>query len=108
MARADINRYRGDTKDLVMKLTQDKQIFDLTGFSAVLGVNVEENPTEDNCAFKATATADAAAGTLTFPFAAEDVNRVGDFYYDVQLTDGAGKISTIRKGKMIFSQDISK
>lgn len=50
MARTDINRYRGDTKDLVMKLTQNKEIFLLTDFSAVLGVNSEENPTEDNCA----------------------------------------------------------
>ena len=108
MARTDINRYRGDTKDLVMKLTQDKAIFPLTDFSAVLGVNSEENPIEDNCAFKAIATIDAVAGTLTFPFTEEDVDRVGDFYYDVQLTDGAGKISTIRKGKIVFAQDITK
>ena len=108
MARTDINRYRGDTKDLVLKLTQDKQVFDLTDFSAVMGVNIEENPTEDNCAFKATAVVDTAVGTLIFPFAAEDVDRVGEFYYDVQLTDGAGKTSTIRKGKMVFSQDITK
>ena len=108
MARTDINRYRGDTKDLVLKLTQNKDIFPLTNFSAVLGVNSEENPTEDNCAFKSTAAVDAAAGTLTFPFAVEDVDRVGDFYYDVQLTDDAGKTSTIRKGKMIFAQDITK
>ena len=108
MARTDINRYRGDTKDLVMKLTQNKEIFPLTNFSAVLGVNSEENPTEDNCAFKATAAVDATAGTLTFPFAVEDIDRVGEFYYDVQLTDGIGKTSTIRKGKMIFAQDITK
>ena len=108
MARTDISRYRGDTKDLVLKLTQDKQVFDLTDFSAVLGVNVEENPTEDNCAFKSIAVVDPVPGTLAFSFAVEDVDRVGDFYYDVQLIDGAGKTSTIRKGKMVFVQDISK
>ena len=108
MARTDINRYRGDTKDLVLKLTQDKQVFDLTGFSAVMGVNSEENPTEDNCVFQSTAAVDVTLGTLTFPFAAGDVDRIGEFYYDVQLTDGAGKISTIRKGKFIFAQDITK
>jgi len=108
MARTDINRFRGDTKDLVLKLTQNKQVFDLTGFSAVLGVNSEENPIEDNCAFKTIASVDAAAGTLTFPFSVEDADRVGDFYYDIQMTDGAGKISTIRKGKVVFVQDITK
>ena len=108
MARTDINRYRSDTKDLVLKLTQNKEIFSLTDFSAVLSVNIEENPTEDNCAFKATATVDAATGTLTFPFAGEDIDRVGDFYYEVQLTYGAGKTNTIRRGKMVFAQDITK
>ena len=108
MARTDINRYRGDTKDLVLKLTQNKQVFDLTDFSAVLGVNIEENPTEDNCVFKSMATVDAATGALTFPFAVEDVDRIGDFYYDIQLTDGSGKTSTIRKGKIVFTQDITK
>ena len=51
---------------------------------SVLGVGVEENPTEDNCAFKATAAVDAAAGMLTFQLeAVEDVDRAGDFHYDV-------------------------
>ena len=108
MARAEINRYRGDTKNLVMKLPQNKAIFPLSGISAALGVDSEENPTEDNCDFNSMAAIDAASGTLTFPFATEDVDRVGDFYYDVQLTDGAGKISTIRKGKIVFVQDITK
>ena len=74
----------------------------------MLGVNSEEKPIEDNCNIKSIAVIDAAAGTLTFPFSVEDVDRVGDFYYDTQLTDGAGKISTIRKGRMVFTQDITK
>ena len=45
---------------------------------------------------------------LTFPFVTGDANLVGDYYYDVQLTDSAGQTSTIRKGKIIFAQDITK
>jgi hypothetical protein len=71
-------------------------------------VNSKENPIEDNCTFKSTAAVDAAVGTMTFPFTTEDVDQVGDFYYDVQLADGAAKNSTIRKGKMVFAQDITK
>ena len=41
-----------------------------------------------------------AEGTLTFPFTTDDADRVGDD--DVELIDGAGKISTIRKGEMVF------
>ena len=108
MARTDINRYRGDTKDLVLKLTQNKRVFDLAGFSAVLSVINEENPTSGSYEFQSNAVADEVAGTLTFPFISSDVDLVGDFYYDIQLTDGAGKISTIRKGRMVFTQDITK
>jgi len=108
MARTDINRFRGDTKDLVLKLTQDKQVFDLTGFSAVLSVSSDENPATADYEFQSNAVVNATDGSLVFPFVAGGVDLVGDFYYDIQLTDGAGKISTIRKGKMVFSQDISK
>ena len=108
MARTDINRFRGDTKDLVLKLTQDKQVFDLTGFSAVLSVSSDENPETADYEFQSNAVVSATAGSLSFPFATGDVDLVGDYYYDIQLTDGTGKISTIRKGKMVFSQDISK
>ena len=108
MARTDINRFRGDTKDLVLRLTQDKQAFDLTGFSAVLSVSSDENPTTADYEFQSSAVVNATEGLLTFPFVAGDVDLVGDFYYDIQLTDSAGKISTIRKGKMVFTQDISK
>jgi len=108
VARTDINRFRGDTKDLVLKLTQDKQVFDLTGFSAVLSVSSDENPTTADYELQSNAVANVAEGSLAFPFAAADVDLVGDYYYDIQLTDSAGKISTIRKGKMLFSQDITK
>ncbi len=108
MARTDINRYRGDTKNLILKLTQNKQVFDLTGFSAKLSVSAEEEPIGSVYAFQLTATIDSVNGTLTFQIAEENVDLIGDFYYDIELTDGAGKTSTIRKGKMVFAQDITK
>ena len=88
--------------------TQDKQVFDLNGFSAVLSVSSDENPTTADYEFQWNAVVDATEDLLVFPFAIGDVDLVGDYYYDIQLTDGAGKLSTIRKGKMFFLQDISK
>jgi hypothetical protein len=108
MARTDINRYRGDTKDLVMRLTQNKEVFPLTDFGAKLSVSVDENPTAGTYVLQADAVVDVAGGTLTFPFPTDKVDLLGDHYYDVQLTDGAGKTNTIRKGKMVFAQDITK
>ena len=37
--------------------------------------------------------------SLTFPFATEDVDLVGDYYYDIQLTDGVVKPVRFAKGK---------
>ena len=108
MARTDITRYRGDTKDLVFKLTQNKEIFPLTGCSAKLSVSSEENPTTAPDQFTSVATINAAEGKLEFPMPPADVDLVGNYYYDVQLTDGDSKISTIRKGKLTFNQDITK
>jgi len=89
-------------------LTQDKQVFDLTGFSAVLSVSSDENPATADYEFQSNAVVNATEGSLAFSFGSGDVDLVGDFYYDIQLTDSTGKISTIRKGKMVFSQDITK
>ena len=108
MARTAIERYRGDTKDLVIKLTQDSVVFDLTGFSAILSVSADENPTGSTYILLSTATIDTTAGRLTFEFGPGDVDQIGDYYYDIELTDAAGKTSTIRKGPLKFLQDISK
>ena len=46
--------------------------------------------------------------TADIDVAVEDVDRVGDFYYDIQLIDGVGKTSTIHKWNIISTQDITK
>ena len=74
----------------------------MTGFSAILSVSGDENPTTADYEFQSNIVVNATAGSLTFPFVAGDVDLVGDYYFDIQLTDGAGKISTIRKGKVVF------
>jgi hypothetical protein len=33
---------------------------------------------------------------------------VGEFYFDIEVTDAAGYIDTPVKGRMIFNQDITK
>jgi hypothetical protein len=108
MAAIEIPRFRGDTKDLVLKLKKDGEIFPLDGSSAILSVSKEKAPELADYVFQSIASIDVAEGSLTFTFSDEDVNVVGKHYYDVQLTDAAGKISTILKGPMPFEQDITK
>lgn len=103
-----IKRKRGDTKDLKLTLTQDGVIYPLTGCTALLSVNSKKEPTTNDYLFQSIAAIDIPTGVLTFPFTDEDVNHVGDFYYDVQITDGSGKKSTILEGKWTLKQDITK
>ena len=49
-----------------------------------------------------------AGFTLTANDAAMQTDRVGDFYYDVQMVDGAGRKRTIVSGKYKYAQDITK
>jgi len=105
---SDIKRYRGDTKDLVLILTKNKDVFPLTGCTATMSVAETKEPTGDDYTFQSVATIDIPLGTLTFPFTVEDADNLGDFYYDVELVDALGKISTILKAKLKFTQDITK
>ena len=51
----------------------------------------------------------AASGTVEFvPLTANADQLPADYYYDIQMTDGAGRIKTIEKGKYTYTQDISK
>ena len=109
MATTTINRFRGDTKDLVLFLTdKDDEIFDITGATATFSVSEDKDPSTANYKFQSSATIDIAAGSLTFEFTDIQVDLVGNFFYDVQLLDVAGKKSTILKGKIKFEQDITK
>ena len=51
---------------------------------------------------------DAAAGRVEFAPSPTQADHVGTFYYDVQMTDGAGRKRTIALDKYVFPQDISK
>ncbi len=105
---SDIKRYRGDTKDLILILSQNSEVFPLAGCSATLSVATTKEPTGNTYILQSTAIVDNVAGTLTFPFTVENANNLGDFFYDVELVDALGKISTILKAKMKFTQDITK
>jgi len=104
----NVKRPRGDTKDFVLVLSKNGTVYPLTGCSAKLSVNSKKNPTTNDYLFQSVATVDVPNGTLTFPFSAGDVDHIGEYYYDVEIIDGLGKISTILKGKWTYEQDITK
>ena len=104
-----IKRYRGDTYPIAIVVSTRAGAVDITGWSLTLSVAPDPAPATAAYTFQAAGTIDsAAAGTAHFDFTAEQVDLVGEYHYDIQITDAAGKKRTIKKGRMTFMQDINK
>jgi hypothetical protein len=108
----DINRYRQDTyaDEWVIRSDETGLPIDITECSFVLTVSSQQNPTsETGQLFQIVGTIiNGSAGRVEFAPDSEDVETVGVFYYDLQMTDGNDRIRTIDKGKYTITQDITK
>lgn len=116
----DIERRRGDTKDISIRLKDsDGNILDVTGYTALFTLNTSKtpdldvSPVEGAEIFQATGTPNSPGtdGILRFDFAnfgGSPYVPVGTYYYDVQVTDVAGEIITPLIGKFTVRQDITK
>lgn len=107
-----IDRVRGDTyaDQITVKNYRTGAVVDLTNCTLTLTLNSERNPTDATTQiFQITGVVDnPATGVATFTPTTEMVNRVGLYYYDIQLIDGNGIIRTLVKDVYQFTQDITK
>ena len=109
----DVCISRGDTTPFTFTIKDGTPpaAIDITGFSYVLTVDPSDEPSgAGNNRF-------ALTGTLTFPLVgivsfemnATQADQTPDtYFFDLQQTDGAGKLRTVVKGEFEFKQDISK
>jgi hypothetical protein len=108
----DITRYRGDTAaDEITVVNSAGTAVDITGFTFVMTVSTLENPPDNSSELYnivGVLTAPAAGQVEFVPTALNADQKPYDYYYDIQMTDGAGRIKTIAKGKYTYTQDISK
>lgn len=108
----DLERRRGDTFADRFTIKENAVALDITGASFLLTVNTEQEPADAvNQVFQLTGTiTDAPGGKVEFaPSALEaDQDPNVDFFYDIQMTDSGGAITTIAGGKYSFKQDITK
>ncbi len=84
---------------------------DITGFTFKLTVNSEKDPTGTaNQKFTIVgALTDALAGKVAFSPTITDTDIAPEtYFYDIEQTDGSGKISTLLIGKCVIVQDITK
>ncbi len=111
MDTISLSRARGDTDNIGFTVTQnDGSAYDITDCTFLFTINEEQNPADDtNQKAQLVGTIDdAAAGELHFEPSASDMDLVGEFWCDVQMTTAAGKIKTLGKGKLTMIQDITK
>lgn len=109
---ADISRYRGDTAvDSFTVKDADGVAINVTGYTFTLTVDERRNPTNASTQvvqIEATLV-DAPNGEIEFPWTANQANQApGTYYYDIQMEDAGGLLSTLAKGEYVFVQDITK
>lgn len=106
----DITRKRGDTYANVLTVKRNGVAVDITGCTFTLTVDTKPTPpdTSTNVFAITGVIVDATAGRVGFSPSESQSDRVGTFFYDVQMIDTAGKKRTIKEGKYIFKQDITK
>ena len=108
----DITRKRGDTyaDKFIIVSEEGSIVVDITGHTFLLTVDPAEAPTgSGNNIFQLTGTiTDAVAGEVKFAPNASQSNNVGNYFYDLEMTDGSSKIRTIDAGRYTMLQDITK
>ncbi|TFH65753.1 MAG: hypothetical protein E4G91_01350 [Candidatus Zixiibacteriota bacterium] len=116
-AECNFERRRGDTKDIAIRLKADGVVIATAeGYTALLTINTVKDPNPPQTGvqvFQATGSPNSPAtdGILRFDFstfAASPEVGVGSYFYDIQITDPSGEISTPQIGKFVVKQDITK
>jgi hypothetical protein len=112
----DIERRRGDTRAIQITLKSNGTAVSVVGFSALLTISTEKDPPDaTTLVYQATGTpanSPATDGVIAFDFsdfASQSPQLVpGNYFYDIQITDAGGLLSTPVKGKFKIEQDITK
>ena len=107
-----ITRRRGDTYGDEITVTNSLgAVVNITGYTFVMTLDTSIAPANAGTnVYSITGTIlDAPNGRVEFaPTALQADQTPGTFYYDIQMTDGAGRKRTIALDKYVYKQDISK
>lgn len=108
----DFTRKRGDDyPDQFQVLSKTTGLpVDISGYSFLMTIDPDDRPVNsDNNLFQMVGTiTNSTSGLVEFQPLASDVDNIGVYYQDIQMTDTAGKIRTVDHGKYEFTQDITK
>ena len=112
---SEIERHRGDTKPIIFKLWEDKaagKALNITSFTFRFTVNSEKAPLNtDNELFTLAGSIDGSPTDGRVKFTPTAVNMdlpPKSYFFDFEVTDADGYISTEMLDKFKITQDISK
>ena len=108
-----ITRRRGDTyaDEILVKSKTTGLPINIAGYSFKMTLDPSKTPVDEtNNLYSLTGTIIGATtdGRVEFAPTAMQADQLGAFYYDVQMTDGAGRTRTVALDKYTYTQDISK
>lgn len=109
----DMKRKRGDTyaDELTLSKRSDGLVLDITNYAFIMTLSSKRDPTDTGPVIYSIPgiILDAMNGKVEFPPTPEQADqKPGVYWYDVQMTDAAGRIRTILEGKYTYVQDITK
>lgn len=108
-----IERKRGDTYPDVFTVrfsTKPRGLVNLSGCSFKMTLSTIAEPEDVSTQLYQIegVVVDPATGKVEFSPTAEQANRVGYFFYDVEMTDSYGKVHTLASDSYNYKQDITK
>ena len=113
----NVEKRRGDTKDIQIRLSDSNGVIDVTGYTAIMTISSVKEPTDSSTVIFQTTGAPYQSPTggilrfdfSQFPFQSPEIVP-GSYFYDVQVTDAQspGEIFTPLIGKFVVKQDITK
>ena len=108
----DITRKRGDTyaDEFVVRSVSTGSPLNLVGSTFFLTVDPDQFPTTATAnLYKLTGVlTDAVNGKVEFAPTAVQADKVGKYFYDMEMVDAAGRRRTLDAGKYTYIQDIGK
>lgn len=108
---------RGDSRQINLQVYRSDGVtpFDLTGCEIFFTVNANSDNTADNDSSAVIALKTSSFSTPTSGQATLEITNAisqdiapGTYYYDVQLKDGGGNISSLKQGQFLVIADVTR
>ena len=112
MGNNEIPIFKRDTVSIVVNVTNASTgaVIDITGYTFWFTAKTNETDADGSAVIQKTVTThnDPTNGQTTITLSTSDTDQdVGNYFYDIQMKDGSGNITTLVKGILKVRQDIT-